>query len=157
MKKKSVICSAEHSLAEAIRQEKLGYEYALIEMNYWSAFLDGAIAQKAEDEFSIETCEMQKAEIIALTGELGEANAALSAWPPVQPGSTIYHVCAAFCGRNKILKHLRHEVEAVRFNPAEMWNFDTKRFYSHYYLTKEEADEALKNLLGSSLLEEQND
>ena len=155
MEKKSVISSAEHSLSEAVRQEQLGYKYAQTEIKYWSAFLDGARAQKAEDEFSIETCEMQKAEIIALTGELGEANAALSAWPPVQPGSTIYHVCAAFCGRDKILKRLRHEVEAVRFNPAEMWNFDKRRFYLHYYLTKEEADAALEDLLGSSLLEEQ--
>lgn len=46
----SIIESAEHSLAEAERQYDLGSEYAHSDMIYWAAFLDGARAQKKEDD-----------------------------------------------------------------------------------------------------------
>lgn len=48
--KRSVIESAEHSLAEAERQFNLGSEYAHWDMMYWFAYLDGARAQKKEDD-----------------------------------------------------------------------------------------------------------
>lgn len=48
--KRSVVESAEHSLAEAERQFNLGSEYARSDMIYWSAYLDGARAQKKEDD-----------------------------------------------------------------------------------------------------------
>lgn len=48
--KKTVIESAEHNLAEAERQYNLGSEYANSDMIYWAAFLDGARAQKKEDD-----------------------------------------------------------------------------------------------------------
>ncbi len=47
---KSVIESAERSLSEAERQYRLGAEYASSDMAYWAAFLDGARAQKKEDD-----------------------------------------------------------------------------------------------------------
>lgn len=48
--KRSVIESAEHSLTEAERQYNLGSEYANSDMMYWAAYLDGARAQKKEDD-----------------------------------------------------------------------------------------------------------
>lgn len=48
--KRSVIESAEHSLTEAERQYDLGSEYARSDMAYWVAYLDGARAQKKEDD-----------------------------------------------------------------------------------------------------------
>lgn len=48
--KRSVIESAEHSLTEAERQYNLGSEYANLDMRYWAAYLDGARAQKKEDD-----------------------------------------------------------------------------------------------------------
>lgn len=47
--KRSVIESAEHSLAEAERQYNLGSEYARSDIFYWAAYLDGALEQKRED------------------------------------------------------------------------------------------------------------
>ena len=45
-----MIESAEHSLTEAERQYDLGSEYARSDMRYWAAYLDGARAQKKEDD-----------------------------------------------------------------------------------------------------------
>lgn len=48
--KRRVIESAEHSLAEAERQFNLGSECDNSDMAYWAAYLDGASAQKKEDD-----------------------------------------------------------------------------------------------------------
>lgn len=48
--KRSVIEYAEHSLTDAERQYNLGSEYARSDMSYWAAYLDGARAQKKEDD-----------------------------------------------------------------------------------------------------------
>ena len=48
--RRSVIASAEHNLTEAERQYNLGSEYARSDMSYWAAYLDGARAQKKEDD-----------------------------------------------------------------------------------------------------------
>lgn len=61
--KRSVIESAEHSLTEAERQYNLGSEYANSDMAYWAAYLDGARAQKKEDD-------RWWNDLIACTGEL---------------------------------------------------------------------------------------
>ena len=46
----TVIESATHSLNEAERQLNLGYKYGESELAYWAAYLDGARAQKHEDD-----------------------------------------------------------------------------------------------------------
>lgn len=46
----TVIESATHRLEEAERQLNLGYRYGGSEVSYWAAFLDGARAQKHEDD-----------------------------------------------------------------------------------------------------------
>ena len=49
-KTKSIIDSAWISLADAERQYNLGSEHARSDMAYWAAYLDGANAQKKEDD-----------------------------------------------------------------------------------------------------------
>lgn len=62
---------------------------------------------------------------------------------PCKVGDVVYFVCASWIHEQPIAGTI--SVNPVFFDPAVMWDFSNNHFKRHYFLTREEAEAALRD------------